>query len=295
MSFDTEWILYSDLTDPRAVEPPGRLLHMHSVGLINDLLRHYEKREDFLAELLRASLTYRHLLRLALSVSIYIGECFHAWLNEGGQRRSIPFNAGKHSMLESWYVLCVLRGRTTATTHLRRYLSEVHELALKWMPGAPWGPEVIHAALVLWQLEVGWCGRRLSTGPGSAVGLPLANLSVSVRYSVGSRSWTQVKERLLRDAKLQFDSQEDAVRRYETVVGHSARILPPTNRRRQTSGDETTRQRDLRWVFLTMAPDPVLGRAFTSHDVYDREPAQSDLNLTTVTKALSGMREQLDL
>lgn len=46
---------------------------------------------------------------------------------------------------------------------------------------------------------------------------------------------------------------------------------------------------------MTLAPDPLLHRPLKIQEVFDAEPGNATLNLSTVEKALSDLRRDLDL
>lgn len=276
---------------------PGRLLEMPAIGLIVDLLPRYEARPEFLAELRRVYAENRHILCFAHEMSLDIGRQFAAWYERQSATRHppIPFATGKYPMLESWQVLVAKQGRRQPTRHVQNYTSQVRQLAATWMVGAPWGAEVIHAALVVWHSNSTWRGTRLSVGGGSGPGLPVLALNVVVQFDPDGHTWGQVREWVLRDAKQQFDRLMSSVRARERRTGRSERVDPPPSRRRQTTRDESTRLRDLRWLFMTLAPDPALNRPLNAHEVFDAELGNAQLNLSTVEKALSDLRRYLDL
>lgn len=271
---------------------------MQLVGLIQDLLRLYEAEPAFVGELRQTYARNWHLLSLAKCLASAYQDDFNAWYEDQAvslRRPPTPYGLGRFPQIESWSALRELaRQSTRPPVHLTAYLAAIETMAARWFVGAPWGAEVIHACLVTWRSVPAWRNNRLSVGGGQSAGFPSMWLQVKVQFEPGAHTWGEVRQWVLRDAKGQFDEITRQLRMRKQRTGRSELLLRRRSRRRLAI-DESTYDRNLRWLFMTLAPDAVLKRPLTPHEVFDRDLVTEDPNLSTVEKAVSDLRRELDL
>lgn len=275
---------------------PGRLWEMQSIGIIQDLLQLYASEQAFVDELRLIYSQNRHLLSLARCLASAYDRDFGQWYEARVATHwpVLEFGLGRFPNIESWTSFNLLASRSErAPAFLTTYIRAVETVATRWFVAAPWGAELVHASLVTWRSVPAWRGTRLSVGGGEGPGFPSMWLDVKVQFEPGAHAWGDVKAWVLRDAKKQFDEIMAQLRAREQRIGRSEFIARPRSRRRLAEG-ESTYERDLRWLFMTLAPDAMLNRPLTPREIFDRDAGTERLSLTAVEKALSNMRRRLD-
>jgi hypothetical protein len=294
-------------------EMPGRLLEMESLGLIRDLLgRHYEGHSEFIRALRGIYAADHRLLEVCGRAAREYRKRYDGWWNEEWEhrRQSVRWGSGSYANAETWGMLdrLIAARSLSQSLHARRYRGRVADAATHWMPGVGWGPEITHACLVTWAQDPTWRGTRLSVGGGTGPGPPVQVIQVTVQWAPDGHTWSQVRKQVLEKAKGQFDQQMALVKRWEAQTGRTMRFDGPPTRRRQTGEDADTRQRDMRWLFLSMCPFPPSARPDTEHADERTRPfttveiaAVEDpvgargLELGMIDTAISRMRRELDV